>query len=458
MKLANSYIRHICILLLTVSCETNVSDASHEVIPNKSIHLNFRDNILLQNPIEANNPAERFVAELVFDKFIDENFRSSIFESYQVDSLQGIYTFNIQDDKYFHNGQPINAEAIRSFLKYLLQEHYDHEVVKLLISSMKGYAMVNWLKENRNISDSIPNGFQVIGDKQFSIQLSSNRTQLLEWFQDPVFTLFKEEKGAYIGSGEFELDHLNEDISAKLIRKTNHNSNIQSIELTFIKNHDLAYAEFFRGALDIILYHPELSPKTNYSQRLNKIITSQYPEYQVTHGMHSLLKYLEIRQVPDSVILQKLATGLLNGSKSNIYLASQDKTWKFSPKQILKPIENDSVKLTIQWYSIDLENDREYFRNTESVEFVYTSEENFNQTDPQIVIKEMITVFVSQNDLKNATIELANTINEGESAVFMILEDIPEYVIYNNRLEGIKSFSTLSDMVKKANFKEVRTY
>ncbi|WP_420580473.1 ABC transporter substrate-binding protein [Reichenbachiella sp.] len=442
MNQIKSYILILYGTLLFVSCETpaKVVD-SKEPYGKKSIRINFQDNILQLNPLQSNNRSEVFVKELVFEKFMELDFSSHLFETYQFDTLQGRYTFNLNPKKYFHDGSPVDSQAVHDFLKYLIQYQYSNESVQQLFSSMNGFGLVNWYRENRGITDSIPNGFQIINPYSFSINLRSKKEQLLVWFQDPVFTLFKESNGSYIGSGDFELIELNEDISARLIRRSTSLSNIQSIELSFLKNRDLVYSEFLRGQLDLVLFNPYQSPYSTQTKRLNKILTSQYPAYQVTQSNRSVIKYLEIKEVHDSLFLQKIWASI--DLKSDSLLT----------RDVL-----DSTIHKIQWYS-DIENDsNQYFLNTPAIEFVKTIPENINPTDPQIVIKDMEVEFWNKSNEKYSRIQLAKKLKGTENSKFLILESYPEYVIYNNELLGIDSKTKISTIVKKASFKKIKSY
>ncbi|WP_422360941.1 ABC transporter substrate-binding protein [Reichenbachiella sp.] len=459
MRSFRSYLVIFCGVLLTVSCETEKEPSGNFEEPqSKTLRLNFHDNLLELNPLEARSRSEEFLKDLVFDQFIEQDLTSPIFESYQFDSLQGIYTFQIKSGKRFHDGGDVTSETIRNFLKHLIEYQYEVEPINLLFSSMEGFGLINWYRENRNVLDSIPKGFQIIDEKSFSIKLRNNKDQLLHWFQYPMFTLFKENNGSYVGSGSFELAELNEDISAKLTRKDSSNSNIQTILLSFIKNQDLVYAEFFRGALDLISYQPTKSHPSPQTERLDKLLRSQYPEYQVAQSKRSIVKYVELKHMYDSVLLQKVLASLNIISDKFTYLNSESKLQFFDLDSLSEIITSDTTFHKIQWY-VEASNDSNFsFTNTPRIEFVKTNLENINQTEPHIVIKEMEVEFWVENDKKTLTMELAKKYESKENSIFMVLEAFPEYVIYNNKLKGVNTITDVSELAKTAYYQSIKTY
>lgn len=442
-----------------VSCETRTKLVNHkeqEII--KTIRINFHDNILQLNPIKAESRSEQFVKDLVFDKLIEKDLSSHLFASYQVDSLLGLYTFQLEPDKSFHDGTPVNSDAIKNFFKYLLKNHYDDQYVHLLFSSMDGFGPISWYRENRGIKDSIPNGFQIIDQNRFSIHLRTNKDKLLEWFQSPIFTLFKESRGTYIGSGDFELKELNEDISAKLIRRIPGNHKIETIQLSFIKNEDLVYSEFFRGALDIILYQPYRSKPTLQTKRLNKILNSQYPGYQISQSEKSILKFMEFKMFTDSLLLHKVLACIKSKREESIDINNEISQELFNVDNLNTEISIDTSYHHIQWYSELLSDSSQYFTNIPNLEFVETNLENINPTQPQIVIREMEVEFWHRNIKKLSKNELAQELKGDNNSVILILESFPEYVIYNNKLSGINTGTSFSNMVRDAYYQEIETY
>ncbi|MEP3390026.1 MAG: ABC transporter substrate-binding protein [Reichenbachiella sp.] len=458
MKTIRIYHLILCVLGLIVSCETRTKLVNHkeqEII--KTIRINFHDNILQLNPIKAESRSEQFVKDLVFDKLIEKDLSSHLFASYQVDSLLGLYTFQLEPDKSFHDGTPVNSDAFKNFFKYLLKNHYDDEYVQLF-SSMDGFGPISWYRENRGIKDSIPSGFQIIDQTSFSIQLRTNKDKLLEWFQSPIFTLFKESSGRYIGSGDFQLKELNEDISAKLVRRITDNHKIETIQLSFIKNEGLVYSEFFRGALDIILYQPYRSKLTPQTKRLNKILNSQYPDYQITQNEKSILKFMDFKMFTDSTLLHQVIASINSNTEESIDINNEISQAPLPLDSLKTNVVLDSSYHQVQWYSELSSDSSQYFTNTPYLEFVETNLENINPTQPQIVIREMEVEFWPRNIKILSNNELTQELKGDNNSVILILDTFPEYVIYNNKLSGINMNTSFSNMVRDAYYQEIETY
>lgn len=459
MKCIQPYLLILFGLLLIVSCETSteLSDPLEEP-PSKTLRLNFHENLLELNPLKAKSRSEEFVKELVFDKFMEKDFNSLIFESYEFDSLQFTYTFQLNSDQQFHDGSPLNSKSIQNFFKYLIHYQFEIEPVHLLFSSMDGFGLVNWYRENRNILDSIPRGFQILDETRFSIKLRNNEEKLLQWFQHPIFTLFKESNGQYVGSGDFELKELNEDISARLVRRNSGSSNIQTILLSFIKNRDLEYAEFFRGELDLVLYQPAKSNTSPQTQRLDKLLKSQYPEYKVAQNKRSIIKYLVFKEFNDSGMLQNVLASLNIKSNKIIYENEENIQLTFDSDSLSKVSIGDSTIRQVQWYTEGLDDSVIYFTNTSTIDFVKTNSEKLNQTEPHIVIKEMEVDFWGEIGEKALIMELTKQYEFKENSIIMVLEVFPEYVIYNNKLKVVQSKTKISELAKTAYFQKIKTY
>lgn len=438
--------------LMIVSCETKTKDVQ---IPESSINhmlrLNFHDNIIKIDPRAISNDTEQFVVDLTFDKFIESDGTSRLFENWTYDSTENTFVFDLYSNKTFHDGTPVNTEAIRLFYKSLSQNDFDKEPVKNFFQSLEGYGAVNWYRENRNVLDSIPRGFEVVNDTRFKLTLRTDADQLLNWFRANEFTLFKSDDSP-IGSGPFQLTELKEDISAKLTRTTKDSLLINTINVSFIKNIDLVYSEFFRGAIDLVSYNPYLQNATAHQSRLEKILQNKYSQYQTSTTNQRIAKYLEIH-AHDPLILKSILHSI-RGASQKEFCSELNSTLKFSPDSI----QADSSNYPIKWYSDHDYDENIFIQTSQSLKFIKGKIENLNPTEPHIVIKKG-SFQLEGNNLIDTICKTSFNDSDGESeSTILLLDQFSDYVIFSNNLKGISANETLSQMVLKSYFENIKTY
>ncbi|SMD34811.1 hypothetical protein SAMN04488029_2191 [Reichenbachiella faecimaris] len=439
-------------VLLVVSCETEHQPIHSNAQPtNKTLRLNFQENILEVNPLKTNNRAEQFVIDLTFDKFFNSDGTSSVFKGYRYDSLEKTYFFELHPNNTFHDGTLVDSESIRLLFKHLLQFHFQSEAVKELFSSMDGFGLINWYRENLNIYDSIPSGFRIINDNSFTIQMSKNEDQLPKWFQDEMYVLFKFKNNSYVGSGLYELIELNEDISAKLSRRKKDGPKIETIHISFTKNVDLVYSEFFRGSLDLAFYNPHIQLNTKHKQDLDKVIRNKYAQYQTSTTNQTIITYMEIHA--QDTILQKRILGAIPDINNKLVYSSYSNDLDNLTYNAL-----DSPNYEVKLYSQVSEDETIYFKNSPSLALIKSNMKNLNPTEPHIVIRKESSEFVSSLDLQSIEILMEKKLEKSHYTTFVVLGVFHEYVIFSNRLKGIETGHGLSELVKQAYFENAKSY
>lgn len=455
MNLIKSYLfilRFFISGFLIVSCET--APKSLEPLPestNTTIRLNFQDNIQEVNPLRVNNPTEQFVVDLVFDRFLNEDESSDLFQNLFYDSLNQTYVFELQTNKTFHDGSQVNSESIRMFFKYLLKHEFDNKAVFSLFSSIEGFSLVNWYRENRNINDSIPSGFQIVNNSKFSLKMRQNGEDISQLFKDQVFTLFKIKDNSYMGSGSYKLVELNEDISAKLINTKTREQGIETILISFTKNIDLVYSEFFRGSLDLVSYNP-YTIETKHKSSLDKILKNKYAQYQTSTTNLSVIKYMKV-QMQDSALLKSVLGEIHNIENKSVYSSVN-----LSYSDTLEHTTLDTIKYDIRYLEKDTNEVSFYFKNDNSLNFIISEIENLNPNEPQIVIKEINREFVDVNDEKSFENLFGKQSKISILEAYVILDVFQEYVIFSNHLKGIKPGNSISEIVEEAYFENVKSY
>ncbi|MEO9803662.1 MAG: ABC transporter substrate-binding protein [Reichenbachiella sp.] len=463
MKQKRPHFTFSCLVLLVqlnFSCETKAPYLVEPSVNNDvTLNINFHDNVLTTNPLQANSRSEKFIADLVFDKFYNDDGTSELISSYSFDSLLKEHVFTIIPGKTFHDGSPVDSKAIKMIFQHLIEHHFDRYAVNSLFTSMSGFGSINWYRINRNVMDSIPSGFKISSEVKFSIKLQKGHDQLLTWLNAPEFILFSQKDDLFIGSGPFELVALNQDISAKLVKVRNITGDVKMINMGFIKNDQLVFSEFVNGSLDLIMYNPYLSPDSSITELISKIINNKYSAYEAQLSDQSVVRYAHILNLSDSVTLKNILNSL-NVSRTQVYFLT-------SSNSVSDTFVLDSLRLTdvkdSSMYQIPLvhdieQNDKVYFTDSKSVSFIPTNSENINPTSPHIVIKEIATSIPKMNDEKLSILKLAEKQKNETNSTILVLDRFPEYVIYNNRLKGIEAGKSLSSMVKDISNLVPKTY
>ena len=211
------------------------------------------------------------------------------------------------------------------------------------------------------------------------------------------------------------------------------------------------YSEFFRGSLDLIYYNPHSAAQSLQRTKLDKIIESKYPQYQVQKTARSIIKFAEIKQVKDSALLHNILNELNNTETAQLTLP-KDSTMSLVQNNLV-----DSVRQEIKWYST-IQDTSVCLLDSKYLTFTRSNVENINPTDPHIVIREMVADFVDQNGEETASEWLNKKLQNEENSSFLILDVHPEYVIYNNNLKGIEQRNSLSSMAKNAYYENAKTY
>ncbi|MEO9965841.1 MAG: ABC transporter substrate-binding protein [Reichenbachiella sp.] len=413
--------------------------------------MNFHDNIQELNPLKASNPTEKFIADLIFDKFYNSDGTSHIIREYTFDSLLSTHFFTLRDDNRFHDESSITTKEVKKVFQNLIKNHFDEESVFSFFSSLEGFINVNWYRENQNILDSIPSGFKIMTDSTFSIKLTKGNDQLLDWFRQPEFIMFKKKANSYIGSGDFALKDLNEDISAVLRRMKAQCCYIEQIEISFIKNKDLVLKEFIDGSLNLITY--DTKQRDQYSNVIEKILNSKYPSYQFSEIDNRAIRYAEINNVQDSICLESI----LRSIDVNKDTMRDSSDFAISPTDAAKNINQDSI-YKIPIVELTKNQDKEYFTSTSNVNYLRTKLEKLYPTDPHIVIREESGDSFLNNYGNNSIIEAKKLFKNNDSDPVYILDVFPNYVIYHNDLKGIDNGQTLGEMVKTIFYKTPKTY
>lgn len=463
MRYTRPYSAYIGLVLLTlcfVSCETKQNPSDFPSVPNnKTLSLNFHDNVGNLNPITAQNDAEKFIAALTFDRFFEPDGSSAVISTYSFDTLAGTHYFDLYPDKLFHDGTRVDSKSIKSFFKYLIAHHFNEAPVSALFGSMEGFGSINWYRNNRGIVDSLPQGFQIVSDTQFSIALNSRHDEILTWLQSPLFTLYKPSNGSFIGSGAYQLTNINEDISAQLNKTASADSNIETINISFTKNDDLVYAEFFRGSLDLITYQPLYKTPSPQTSRMNHIISTKYPDYQVTTTNRVIVRYAQLNNIQDSISIKNILRTQYKDRGQFIHLDSHfSSIASYSLDSLNKECKNDTTRFEIKWYSQLSDNQKPYLSDTKNINFLQTNPENINPSEPHIVLKEISLELLDPKREIEVLKTLVKNVKNEELAKYMILDRFPEYVIYSNTLSEIKENIRLSKAVKDMYFISPQTY
>lgn len=455
MNISKSYqflLLLILSLVLSVSCEIANQEAGTQVSSTNTLRINFHDNIISTHPLEAHSDSEQFVARLVYERLFKPDGSSNLIKSYAYDSTQSKYTFSMPSGKQFHDGTELNSGAIKAHLKYLFENHFEDPEVRKLYFSLKGSGATNWYRQNRNILDSIPNGFQILNDSVFSIELKIKNFELIENFKSQLFTIFKIADEKIIGNGPFELIALNEDISAQLGRVSKSEGKIDVINLSFIKNENVVFNEFLNGSLDIITYNEIKNPILAKNEKLQDMLEDKYPTFQVVNCNPKIIRYAVFYNIEDSATISQILQSVNYKTDSMNY-------WRTSNVSSLPMLETfDTLIKEVQVRNmIDIKTNL-YFESSADLKYKATNSENINPSLPHIVIMETDVDNSWPNlEMLRKFEEQLTTPNTKISAIIE-LERIYTYVIFSNKLKDYSERTNLSEMVSNMYYSTPKVY
>jgi hypothetical protein len=329
-----------------------------------------------------------------------------------------------------------------------------------MFSSMEGYSTVNWLRKNRSILDSLPIGFKLIDDRNFSIKLTKNADSLINWLSETEFIITKERKGGYIGTGNYIISHSNEDINYQLIRVRGNPGSIKTINIRFIKNEDVLIEEFFNGELDFLTYNPHKNKLLHNNSRLDKVINSNYSSYQITPSTRSIVTYAIISNMKDSILLGHLIHRL-KSNEFNFHAQNTDSYTSINENRF--KLQTDSISNT----KIHLVHNSELY-DFDSLTYdslfshiILSNRKIINPKSPLIVINEMEVDFINKNEPYKSIYQLNEKLKTNEKSnlsTVLIIANFPELNISNYSLQGVESYKPLEEIIPKLTFKNPLTY
>jgi len=434
----------------------------------KILRLNFNQNIFSTDPNRAKTDAEVFLKNICFEPLVakkDGVPNRRIFKKYAWDSLNNVLSFEIESGIKFHNGKQLSSQHLRDLFKRCLQHKNESASVHRLFSAVQGWPLTRWLIENRNITDSLPAGF-VFTKNRFSIRFKRNTENGLALFRSLDISLTLESAGIFYGTGPFQLKSRDSDIYYDLERNPGYPktpSNIEEINIRFIKNPSTELHDFLNGSLDMIRFNPLSIDSSERHEKLNAIIRNKYAPYLTTKTNMAHVSYLQFIPYADSTIIVQILRkydlpndhwimkSMTTGQKSFLRLADL----KFESESV------DSLKSRFALVDTASNPSSSMLQDSLSINKNLPSVENSHQKTAIIVLDEKQIDYYQAFDAKKLVLDLDREINQGldkRTTFIVVLAVRPAYLITNKSLKGMQNYMDFSLYVDRLYFESPKTY
>ena len=250
---------YILVFLLFLACQ---------VTPNKNqLTISINGDPKTIDPIYATDVRSGQICALIYDNLVrfgnNIEIIPSIAKSWIINNT--IYTFHLNTNIYFHNGEKLNANNVKqSFERLLNPKNKSHRT--WLFNYVEG---VNQYK--KNLSNSV-SGFKVANDSTFIIILKESYTPFLSLLAMPGASIYNEDM---VGTGPWILEDWIHDGHLIFLRNNNYfneKANFEKLKIRILPEPLPRSAEFITGYLDIMEIPNSEFPLWVSDQKLNNQI------------------------------------------------------------------------------------------------------------------------------------------------------------------------------------------
>lgn len=405
------------------SCgNNNETKTPNEKDKSFTLRINFKENILNTNPYEAETESEKFVRDICFENIFkngNKGLESRVFEHWSYDSVEYVLHFELSDNIFFQNGAKMTISDVQTGFLTILEKVDSHVKIRTFFEEISGWrsfqSKLNFIKAE----SSLPDGFQFVDDKRFKIKFSKKQNDPLRLVSDLDVFLTRKQNGSWLGTGPFVLQNLDSDILCDLIRNKHYDikeSNIEHINIRFIKDPETEIREFENGSLDIIFPKLGLIKMSKYDNYNSWPTNQGVLRFAYWSGDLSLQSFKDLEQNVNQPIL----------------FVNADDTYNFA---------------TRQQFLVNLKSNRQDIDSTS-----FDSFKSINQKEANPVIEERLVNYFQSTDQNKLAIDLANELKLADGTRLMLLESKPHSVLTNLSLRGLSPYERLSDAINRLHF------
>lgn len=274
------YILFSLFLILLYSCADNKTKTITEHENNFGGKLNFSisNKISTIVPAYLHDIASTQISSQVFEgllKFNPKNLtiEKGIAKKWSVDTSGYVYTFELNDNVYFHNdpcfeneiGRKVTSDDVKYTIYFLATKSEKNKNFFGTIDKIKGAKEYYEASANGKPKIDIE-GFKKIDDLKFTITLISKNFPLIEFLANPAAAIVPKEgiekygENCLIGCGPYKVSSLTEDNKTILVRnglyfkqdkKENYLPYLDTINISYIKTARTKLKQLKEGNLSI---------------------------------------------------------------------------------------------------------------------------------------------------------------------------------------------------------------
>ncbi|MEQ9285549.1 MAG: ABC transporter substrate-binding protein [Cyclobacteriaceae bacterium] len=344
-------------LVALVSCETkNNKQAEGTEYLEKNLRVSLTENIKTLNPLKFSNKSEIFLGKQLYEGLYTRNTAGNVIpellQGAELDTISKKYTFTLKKGQKFSNGDVVTSKDIYQCFGTIFGEANVNPAVERFRNNVVGFAKW-WTNRNEATSSQLPSGFQLVDDYSVSLSVLKIDETLVETLAATTFLIYKELEGnKFIGSGPFEIEYANDDISYNLKRnpfyavETN-DALIDGINIRFIKNPNAALDEFINGSLDVLSY--KASDPTNV--QIEKAVANNYDYKDYVQQYSGSMRYMLFHNFSNRNDIMKTVFNLNQKNTDHRFVGFLEKTkWKYDTINFeffdkLSQIEPDTTKI-----------------------------------------------------------------------------------------------------------------
>lgn len=461
-------------LLAFVSCETKTNkEAKGNEYLEKNLRVSLTENIKTLNPLKFSNKSEIFLGKQLYEGLYTRNTAGNVIpellQGVELDTISKKYTFTLKKGRKFSSGDVITSKDIYQCFGAIFGAANVDPIVARFRNNIVGFSKW-WSNRNESNSSEAPSGFQLIDDYSVSLSVLKIDETLVETLAATTFLIYKELAGnKFIGSGPFEIEYANDDISYNLKRnlfytlETN-DAMIDGINIRFIKSPKAVLDEFMNGSLDVLSY--KASDPTNV--QTEKAVANNYDYKDYVQQYSGSMRYMLFHNFSDRNNIMKTVFNQGHKNTEGHIIGFLEKTrWKYDTINFdffdkISQIEPDTTKIG----PIPVIN-KSQFDNNELLDwlnpqggyelFQMASMSNIDPNAEYIVIDEARMERLQMSSYGEALKYLTETLpNQKPNLGLTVIGYEHDLIIFDERFSGFTKFGDWSLDIKNLTYTKPR--
>lgn len=458
-------------VLCMFSCETRVSQSDTIKIQRKVLRVNLDENIQSLFPPEIKRTSDEFVGQLIYEGLFMKDhlgmLEKRLIEAVNYDSLTKTFHLSLYPGIKFHDGSPLTSRDVYQCFKVLfdMAEPENPSVLRFR-DGVLGYSRYAIRRQYGVGQDSVPSGFQIHDKRNLSITWNGSGREFKSLLSQPAFWIYKKtgDRNGAIGTGPFQLEYANADISYSLRRNTDWQWGnergeapyLDGVSIRFIKNQDAKISEFLNTSLDILeLQSGHEVPTRTRDLTLLDEASRKYGNYRKLAGCNVTMKLFRIRNIYNVNLREIIRLSLMERTPaiqdSIEHFVNRFFPYAFSRK-IQVPMINRCNSNCVKAYTEMRDKLGDF------LELVPTSSESLNPNAPYIVLEErLIAAYDKKVELGflPSSSELSTLLLD-DNEMIVVMEYYRNSIYSDTMIEGFVEYSNWGMSIPFVKFKQPR--